>query len=179
MKTIDRVVLVISVAVMAFLSVVILASGSGGSFPNDFAIAFYDALTSNRVITVLASILVVLVMLYVVMLALKSDRGERDIVVSTDLGEVRVSMAAIETIARRTARQVRGIRDVEATADGDNEGIRVFSRVQVYPDVSITEVCEQLEKQLADAINAAVGVPVRSVHTVVRGVASDHNRPRV
>jgi uncharacterized alkaline shock family protein YloU len=87
-------------------------------------------------------------------------------------------MSAIEAIVRRAARQVSGIREVDAEATGDAEGLSVFTKIQVYPDVSIPDVCERLENELSAVFTAMVGLPVKSVHTVVRGVAHERSKPK-
>ena len=178
MKTLDRVVLVVAAASIVVLSAVVLASVAGPGFPNGFAMDFFGAVSDHRLATVAASVLMVLIVLYLVSAALRSEGEPTPIVVNTALGDVRISMSAIEAIVRRAARQVSGIREVDAEASGDAEGLSVFTRIQVLPDVSIPDVCERLESELSAAFTTMVGLPVKSVHTVVRGVAHERSKPR-
>ncbi len=179
MKTLDRVVLIVAAAFLVALSAVVLASVTGPGFPNGFALDFFGAVSEHKLVTAAVGVLIVLVVLYLISAALRGDGDEpAPIVVNTTLGDVRISMSAIEAIVRRAARQVSGIREVDAEAAGDSEGISVSTRIQVYPDVSIPEVCERLEAELSTAFAAMVGLPVKSVHTVVRGVAHERSKPR-
>ncbi|MCR4427106.1 MAG: alkaline shock response membrane anchor protein AmaP [Firmicutes bacterium] len=179
MRLIDRIVLVLSVVITAVLAAGVLVSTAGNQFPSDFALRAYDVATRNRIPTALGGVLVVLVMLYVLVLALRPEREPKSIVSATALGDVRISMTAVETLARKVAKHVRGIRDVEAIADGASDGLAIVMKLQVYPDVSIPQVCEELERELAEFIRFAVGVPVKAVHTVVKSVAHDQSKPRV
>ena len=178
LKTLDRVVLVVAAAFVVMLSAVVLASVAGPGFPNGFAMDFFGAVSEHKLVTAAVGILMALVVLYLISAALRSEDEPTPIVVNTALGDVRISMSAIEAIVRRAARQVSGIREVDAQATGDAEGIAVSTKIQVYPDVSIPEVCERLENELSTAFTAMVGLPVKSVHTIVRGVAHERSKPR-
>jgi uncharacterized alkaline shock family protein YloU len=178
LKTVDRVILLATAIIIVFLGSVVVASVSGAGFPNAFAIAFYDSVASNKVVATIVGIVVVLVTLYVIMMALRSEEVAKPIITGTSLGDVQISMTAVEAIAQRAAQKVHGIRNVEAAAEGDEEGLTLYARIHVYPDVSIPEVCENLEKELSEAMHAVIGLPVRAVHTVVRGVSRMESKPR-
>lgn len=178
MKTVDRVILIAAAIIIVFLASVVIASVSGAGFPNVFAVAFYDSVASNKVLATIVGIVIVLVTLYVIMMALRSEEIAEPIIAGTSLGDVQISMTAIEAIAQRAAQKVHGIRNVEAAAKGNEDGLTLYARIHVYPDVSIPEVCENLEKELSEAMHAIIGLPVKSVHTVVRGVSRMESKPR-
>jgi uncharacterized alkaline shock family protein YloU len=178
LKTLDRVVLILAAASIVMLSAVVLASVAGPGFPNGFAMDFFGTVSEHKLVTAAVAAVMLLIVLYLVSAVLRSDEEPTPIVVNTALGDVRISMSAIEAIVRRAARQVSGIREVDAEATGDAEGLSVVTKIQVYPDVSIPEVCERLENELSAVFTAMVGLPVKSVHTVVRGVAHERSKPR-
>lgn len=181
MKTIDRIVLVISSAIIVLLGAAVLASVPGAGYPNSFAMNFYGTLLENKILTVAASVLVVLVVLYLVSLALRSEDDRKPIVVTTGMGEVQISMAAVESIARRVAKAVRGVRDADARADSaDGEpagaGVVVSLRLEVTSDSGIPAVVEQIERDLAEAINTSCGVPLKKVRTFVKSIGPESNK---
>jgi len=181
LRTIDRIILVISSAIIVLLGAAVLASVPGAGYPSSFAMNFYGTLLENKVLTVAASVLVVLVVLYLVSLALRSEDERKPIVVTTAMGEVQISMAAVESIARRVARSVRGVRDAEARADGvggepADTGVAVSLRLEVSSDSSIPTVVEQIERDLAEAINSSCGIPVKKVRTFVRSIGPEASK---
>jgi len=178
LKAVDRIVLVVAAASIVMLSAVVLASVAGPGFPNGFALDFFGAVAEHKLVTGAVAVLMLLVVIYLVSAVLRGEDEPTPIVVNTALGDVRISMSAIEAIVRRAARQVSGIREVDAEATGDAEGLSVFTKIQVYPDVSIPDVCERLENELSAVFTAMVGLPVKSVHTVVRGVAHERSKPK-
>ena len=179
MKVIDRVVLVISSIIIVILGAAVLASVPGADRDGSFSMAFYDTLRENKALTVAASVLVVLVVLYQVSLALRTDDERRPIVATTALGQVQISMAAVESIAKRVARSVNGVRDVDARAEGDasGEGVSIQLRLEVSADSSIPDVVEGIERELAATISATCGLPLKKVHTLVKSVGPESSKP--
>lgn len=116
-----------------------------------------------------------------VVVAVSRGRRERSLVTSTSLGDVSISLTAVENLVKRAARQVKGIREVEtrvAVAEGhDSVGIQVD--VLVGPDISIPDTCAEVQRKLADYVKETVGVPVSTVGVTVRNVSSAEARQRV
>ena len=126
---------------------------------------FYDSVASNKVVATIVGIVIVLVTLYVIMMALRSEEVAKPIITGTSLGDVQISMTAVEAIAQRAAQKVHGIRNVEAAAEGDEEGLTLYARIHVYPDVSIPEVARTWRKSFRG--NACRNrVASQSVHRV-------------
>jgi len=104
---------------------------------------------------------------------------ERSIVRATGLGEVHVSLRAIQTLARRAAAQVQGIRDVEVDVypgGGGDVGVRVA--VLVAPDQSIPELCDEVQARIEQYLRQTAGVSCSHIRVLVRGVARETHRPR-
>lgn len=105
--------------------------------------------------------------------------GERAIVRSTGLGEVHISVRAIQTLARRAASQVRGIREAEVhvrpTASGD---VNVWVQLTVLPDESIPELCDEVQARVDQYLRQTAGVSCGRITVWVRGVAREARVPR-
>ena len=140
MKALDRVVLVVAAASIVVLNAVVLASVAGPGFPNGFAMDFFGAVSEHKLATAAVAALMLLVVLYLVSAVLRGDEEPTPIVVNTALGDVRISMSAIEAIVRRAARQVTGIREVDAEATGDGKGFRCSLRSR-YTRMSAFRMC--------------------------------------
>lgn len=176
LKTFDRFILIISGAVIVMLGTIVLASVAGSGFPNSFAIDFYHMVLEHSAATVAASVAVVLIVLYQVALALRPQNERHPISISTALGDVQISMQAVELIARRAAQSVSGVRDVEAKAESDGQGITVYARLYVHANVSIPATVENMERVLVEAFSESCGLPVKRVHTVVKGVGPEQSK---
>lgn len=104
---------------------------------------------------------------------------ERSIVRATGLGEVHVTLRAIQTLARRAAAQVQGIReaDVEVYPAGAGD-VNVRVAVTVAPDHSIPEICDEVQTRIDQYLRQTAGVSCGQVRVLVRGVARDGHRHR-
>lgn len=104
---------------------------------------------------------------------------ERSIVRATGLGEVHVSLRAIQTLARRAAAQVQGIREVDVDvvpAGAGDVSVRVV--VMVAPDYSIPELCDEVQARIDQYLRQTAGVSCSQIRVLVRGVAREAHRPR-
>ncbi|HEY8487114.1 MAG TPA: alkaline shock response membrane anchor protein AmaP [Limnochordales bacterium] len=106
--------------------------------------------------------------------------SERAIVRSTGLGEVRISVRAIQTLARRAASQVQGIREadvhVRPAAGGD---VNVWVQLTVLPDESIPELCDEVQARVEQYLRQTAGVSCSRITVWVRGVAREARSPRL
>ena len=111
--------------------------------------------------------------------ALARAGGERTIVRATGLGEVHISLRALQTLARRAASQVRGIREAEvhvrSTGSGD---VNVWVQLTVLPDESIPELCDEVQARVEQYLRQTAGVSCGRIVVWVRGVAREARAPR-
>ena len=111
--------------------------------------------------------------------ALSRASGDRTIVRSTGLGEVHISLRAIQILARRAASQVRGIREAEVhvrpTSSGD---VNVWVQLTVLPDESIPELCDEVQARVDQYLRQTAGVSCGRITVWVRGVAREARAPR-
>lgn len=95
----------------------------------------------------------------------------RGVVHDSDLGEVRISMNAVENLVSRVARQQRGVRDVRSLAAFTDGRISVDLRTWVGPDVSIPELTDLLQKEVVRYVRNVIGIDVSQVRVQVVNIA--------
>lgn len=104
---------------------------------------------------------------------------ERSIVRATGLGEIHVSLRAIQTLARRAAAQVQGIREVDVEVHPASAGdVNVRVAVTVAPDHSIPELCDEVQARIDQYLRQTAGVSCGQIRILVRGVAREGHRSR-
>lgn len=98
----------------------------------------------------------------------------------TELGEVRVSLGAVESLVKKVAHQVRGVRDIHAwvgkNADG---GIDVELQVVVSPESNIPSLSDEIQTSVRDYVHNVVGVTVGQVKVLVENISNEARRGRV
>lgn len=96
----------------------------------------------------------------------------------TPLGEVRVSLAAVESLVQRTSRQVKGVREVRPWVASKPEGLAIALRTVVSPDVNVPEVASELQRTIKHAVQTVVGVAATEVRVFVENISSEPRRGR-
>ncbi|WP_027363454.1 alkaline shock response membrane anchor protein AmaP [Desulfotruncus alcoholivorax] len=124
-----------------------------------------------------------LVAVYIIMgsrLVWKSIRGEHKkkqaVVHERSLGEVRVSLPAIESLAEKEAYNVEGVREARARVGTAHEGISVKLKVTVTPDISVPQLSECLQQQVKDRVHNVVGITVHEVRVAVESFSNRKSR---
>lgn len=133
--------------------------------------------SSRPIETGIIGLLFVLAALHIFFFAGMQER-DTSIVRETPLGQIRTHSRAIENLVVRSARNVRGVRDVEATVRPKENAVEIWVSLVAHSDVSIPEVTEQVQRQVEEEVRGTAGVPVSAVVVDVRNVAGQ-NKSRV
>jgi uncharacterized alkaline shock family protein YloU len=105
-------------------------------------------------------------------------RSDKAIVRSTSLGQVRVSLRAVEQVVFRGVNQIRGVRDIEVRVRPTAAGVDVWVAIAVAPDLVIPDLAHDVQQRVERSVQETVGVPVGAVVAEVRAVTGE-SRVRV
>lgn len=104
-----------------------------------------------------------------------TKRSEQDQAVIYDnaLGQVRVTVPALENLVHKVTSQVRGVWEVKPRVTCRPEGVVIFVRASVTPDISIPQVSEEIQTRVKDYVTEVAGVNVANVRILVDNISSD------
>ncbi len=102
----------------------------------------------------------------------------RSIVQYSETGEIRISLVAIENMVLRVSRQVKGIRETVTRVDYNDQGLLLYVKVKVIPDMQIPQLVSELQKNIKDYIEDMTGTSVAEVKVMVEDIASEQIAPR-
>ncbi len=137
-----------------------------------------DNLGGSRWQLVLTSLVMLFFAIYLFWMGLRRRRQIKTILCETPLGEVRIAERAVESLAVRATRRVKGVQDAAINVRATTAGLDVFVETTVGPDQSIPQITQEIRSRVADYIRETVGVSVNTVAVLVTRVAPD-NRARV
>lgn len=104
---------------------------------------------------------------------------ERAIVRATGLGEVHISLRAIQSLARRAASQIQGIREAEVHVRPALSGdVHVQIHLTVLPDESIPELCDEVQARVDQYLRQTAGVSAGQITVWVRSIAREARSAR-
>jgi len=157
------------------LLVVLYAAGWERPVQEVFNLALRDLTTRWITGTVGAGIL--FLSLYNLVNIFTMDRRtantEHILIGENKLGQVSVSIKALENIVIKAARQVEGVREAKPKIKGAPEGVAIYLRTVVTPAVSIPEVSEELQNKIKERVLHFAGLDAVEIRVFVENVAQD------
>jgi len=112
-------------------------------------------------------------------LAFRRQGGGQPVVHETSMGEVRISLEAVENLVRKVARSTKGVREVKASVRHGKDDLSVSLRCTVSPEVSIPEVSEEIQNSVRQYVKRVVGVELAEVQLEVENIANESRRSRL
>lgn len=115
--------------------------------------------------------------LLLAMAGLHTKQPLRTIIHETAFGEVRVAFSAVQSLALRCVKKIRGVKEAEVDVQADVDGLNFNVEIVSHPDLSIPQLIQEIRVRLADYIRETVGIPVNnSTVTVVKVVTESRAR---
>lgn len=88
-------------------------------------------------------------------------------------GDVSIALQAVEQMASRIARQIRGVDELRATVRPNGERVAIRLKVMVKPDVAVPPLIDQLQQSVREYVEQTSGLGVSDVRVHVSGVAGE------
>lgn len=111
--------------------------------------------------------------------AFKRSGGGQPVVHETGLGVVAISLDAVENLVRKTARGVKGVREIKAIVTHGKDGLSVLLTGTISPEVSIPQVSEEIQSSVRQYVKRVVGVELADVRLQVENIANEGRRSRL
>ncbi|MCL5047075.1 MAG: alkaline shock response membrane anchor protein AmaP [Actinobacteria bacterium] len=181
MGIIDRIVLMIYTLLLAAISGVLVAmSLTSWLDPVEWIRTSLSEGHNGRLVIGVTGAAFLLASLRFIWYVFTPAYPRRTMVHETDLGEIHVTLDAIENLVKRTAKGIRGVRDVRAkVVNAEGGGVRVYLRAVVSPDVSVPQVSAEIQSTLKNFVKNVVGVAVNEVKIHVENITTESRRARV
>jgi uncharacterized alkaline shock family protein YloU len=175
----DRVTLALFTLVMAVISFLfVVMAAAGWQDPLQWVQDHLYSLNGRWVIGILAGLSLV-VSLRFLYFGFRRDKPNQTLIRETDLGEVRISLAAVETLVTKVARGLKGVRDIKATVFGTEGGVGVRIRGVVSPEVNVPDTARLIQQAVTDYTKNVVGVDVTEVKVLVQNITNETRSRRV
>jgi len=84
--------------------------------------------------------------------------SERSVMLESPMGEIRVSLAAIEDFSRIVKNQVEGVKDIKGRVISSRKGLNVTAKVTLYSDRSVADVSQEIQDSIIRYIQYTLGI---------------------
>lgn len=107
--------------------------------------------------------------------AVQTSRRERTVVLKSPLGDVLVSLPAIEDFARVLRGKIDGLREIKGRVWYTRKGLKVTARIVVFSDVSLIQVTEKVQMEVLSYIQKTLNItqPIQPKVIVTKVVSRD------
>lgn len=93
------------------------------------------------------------------------------------LGQVRISILAIENLVKKVVYQIHGVKEVKPKVVQTSGGMGLHIRAVVSPDINIPEVSREIQQRVQEYISHTTGLTVNDIKIMVDNIST--TRPRV
>lgn len=104
---------------------------------------------------------------------------QRTLVYKTAFGEVQIADTAVEDLAYREVKRLKGIKDAGVhVRTNKGGGLEIDVAATLLPDINIPQISQEIRTRVAEYVRETTGIPVDSVSARVVNI-SHEARPRV
>lgn len=107
------------------------------------------------------------------MAGLHTKKELKTIIHETELGEIRVSSQAIESLALRAVKKIRGVKEAEIRVLTENDGLSFQIAIITSPDLNIPQLIYEIRDELRQYIHETIGIPVNKSEVTVNKVSTE------
>ncbi|WP_418792361.1 alkaline shock response membrane anchor protein AmaP [Phosphitispora sp. TUW77] len=97
------------------------------------------------------------------------------VVQETALGQVRVTVDALEHMVRRVTTQIKGVREVKPRVSCMPEGISIFLHVSITPETNIPATSDEIQQKVGAYLEEIAGIKVQAVKILVNSISASDN----
>lgn len=173
-----RIILAI-LGICAFLSglfLILLALG----FLTARMLLFAGRIAGDLNYTLLGALLFVVGIILLFFSVQSGKKKEESTLVSfTEVGEIRISFRAVENMILNASRKIKGIREVNTRLNYTEQGLVIYLRIKVIPDVPIPALVEELQGKVREYVRETSGTDVAEVKVLVENIAQEQIEKKV
>jgi uncharacterized alkaline shock family protein YloU len=86
-------------------------------------------------------------------------------------GEIKISLQAIEGMAKKSAESISGFRDIKAIAKQTKEGVIIYISALALTDIDIPETVLHIQQCIKEYIERYTGISVKEVKMTIDNIA--------
>ncbi|KXS37002.1 MULTISPECIES: alkaline shock response membrane anchor protein AmaP [unclassified Candidatus Frackibacter] len=174
MQVLDRIIIVIFAILLMFVSLVMMLS-TFELIPQEYITNLIYQNYGQIEMGIVGLIFFIIAIRILRSLVRGNDHNRNAIVRENSLGQVRLSLSAIDALVREVVTKTRGVKELESRLRVNEEGLIIFLEVVVTPDINIPELTEDLQEQIREYLGRTTGVVANNIEILVDNIAQDSN----
>jgi len=168
----ERFFRVLFALLLLFISVLGVGLSLGWTTPLDYLDNYLTGVNQRWILGILG-VIGILISIMLLRNSLKSKIPTQTDVIVTSLGKIKITINALEFMAEKIAKQVSGVKETKPTIKSTSNGIAIFLKVSLAPDVNIPEITAQIQNKIKEHFSKVAGIDVEEVRILVTKLNSD------
>ena len=167
-----RVLLKIYAFLMTIISLLVFSIAAGWDIPQ-YYLSLMFVNSELRLIIGIIALTVFFVGIWTLYGSVQKGQISSTLVQNTTLGEVHITLTALENLVKRAAKQVKGIREVKTRIKSTSEGVAFYLQTSLHPGTNIPEVSNQLQEIVSGEVQKSAGIQVLEVKVLVENLTAE------
>ncbi|BBB92915.1 MAG TPA: alkaline shock response membrane anchor protein AmaP [Methylomusa anaerophila] len=124
--------------------------------------------------TALVGAVFFLVSIRLLLSGLRSQKDKDAIIHHNDMGDIHISLDAVENLVEKVARHIRGVRGVKVQVKvAGQQEIKVHMKVAVSPESNVPTVTSDIQTRVHEYVKNTVGVELADIRIVVETISNE------
>lgn len=171
MNLIDRIILTVYSFFLTLLSIVVVLT-SVRLISLDLIWTYIENLYGQWEIGVIGLLLLFASIRFLVS-GIKTKKHMETLIKNTQFGDIKISLNAIESTVIKAAYDITGVKNIKTKIIKFQEGIKLDLRVSLFPDVKITDITNDIQKNVKTHVEEVTGVSVKEIKITVENIAGE------
>ncbi|MBO8125884.1 MAG: alkaline shock response membrane anchor protein AmaP [Firmicutes bacterium] len=171
MNLVTRIVLFIFSLLVLVLAIGALGVAVGWD-PELTFLAVNQWLVASRVEAGLIGLIALGLAILAVVLVFRKSEDVPTIIKETNLGTIRISLQAVETLIKRAAGEIDGVRGIHSKLRMVDGELGIDLALEVAPDTNIPELADKVQTRVKEYLAHTVGITGATIGLTVREIAA-------
>lgn len=131
-----------------------------------------DVLPSHSAKLIMFVITLIFLVLSIMFLfsGFKSDKDKKAVSKFTNIGEIKISLNSVESIALNSSRKLSGVKETKAYVTKLDDSVSIVIKTVILTDINIPSLSEDIQIKVKNSIEETTGIKVNDVRVVVENI---------
>lgn len=125
--------------------------------------------TAKLIMFVIALIFLVLSIMFLLS-GFKSDKDKKAVSKYTNIGEIKISLNSVESIALNSSRKLMGVKESKAYVTKLDDSVSIVIKVVILTDINIPSLSEDIQIKVKNSVEETTGIKVSDVRVLVDNI---------
>jgi len=170
----DKALLALYSIIMGIVALFVLFLVIAGNIPY-----YLQLLFKNPDQRLIVGIIVVLIFIASIRLLFTTiggsgKRAAQALIEDNHLGQVRITLEALENLVKRVALQVTGVKEVVPKIIVTPDGLKLLLKVAVTPDIPIPQASLELQTSIKEKVKEVAGIELKETRILVNNITNEY-----